>query len=56
MQPGAPTLSSKVTVRGTQEFFKTMKHCLAYCGRYDLAEANGEIMAVHFFQVFSFPN
>ena len=45
MQPGAPTLSGKDTVRGTQEeLFEAMKHYLAYCGRYDLAEANGEVL------------
>lgn len=34
-----------------------MKHYLAYCGRYDRAGANGEIMAKHNLQVVSsFPN
>lgn len=40
-----PTLSGKDTVRGTQEeLYEPINHYLAYCGRYDLAEANGEFL------------
>lgn len=57
MQPGSPIFSSKDSVRGTQEeLIEAMKHYLAHCGRYDLAEASGEIMVKDKFQVSSFPN
>lgn len=57
MQPGAPAFSGKDTVRGTQEEpYGVMKHCPAYRGRYDLTEANGEIMLTHHLDVSSFPN
>ncbi|KAJ5371781.1 hypothetical protein N7517_003787 [Penicillium concentricum] len=57
MQPGAPAFSGNDMERGTQEeLAESMKHYLAYCGRYNLEEVNGAIKVKHNMEVASFPN
>ncbi|KAJ5209996.1 hypothetical protein N7491_009807 [Penicillium cf. griseofulvum] len=57
MQPEAPAFSINDIQRGTQEeLSEAMKHYLAYCGRYDLEEADEGIIVKHNVELASFPN
>ena len=57
MRPGATAFNGKDRIQGTQEEqSQAMSHYLAYCGPYDLEEANGGITVKHDLKVSSFPS
>lgn len=57
MQPGAPDFSDADLGGGTkEELSEAMKRYLAYCGRYELYETDGDVLVKHHMSVCTFPN
>ncbi|KAJ5382316.1 hypothetical protein N7517_000227 [Penicillium concentricum] len=57
MEPEALEFSDAEVGGGTKdELYRAMKHYLAYCGRFELAELDGVVLVTHHMDVCSFPN